>query len=155
MRADHLRNEARFLPRSIEDLVELQDRLVAAGHSPAVASGIASWLARKAIGEDDATSHQTRARYRKILAELEVVDPGPPGGGDDDELRPAAEVVDVTKRRRRSGPGKLAAAWALALAAAAGGGVQHQAPADASVTPVPVVQQADLTERRRSRRRAA
>jgi hypothetical protein len=74
-----LRNEIDYLPRTVRDVAELHECLVAAGQTPAVASGISSWLARKAAGHPDLTDSATRARYRKILAALEGWPPGPTG----------------------------------------------------------------------------
>lgn len=69
-----IRNEGSWIPNSIEDFEEVRRRLTAAGHPTTVVNGITGWLAAKAIGEHDSSSGTTRARYRKILAEL---GPGP------------------------------------------------------------------------------
>lgn len=76
-----LRNEADYLPGSLEDLIELRSRVITAGHSAPVANGLIGWLLSKANGEPDVTGPDTRAKYRKILAGLEVSSPGGPGRG--------------------------------------------------------------------------
>lgn len=125
-----LRNEAEHLPESVEDAAVLYDRLIEAGHSPSVALAISGWTTIKATGRPDPTNSATRARYRKILAELEPIDAPPP---DRPERR--LEVVDGAgkgPRKRARGTRKLASVVALALVSA-GAGTQGRAPrADAA-----------------------
>lgn len=78
VRADSLRDEARYLPATVAQLAELRGRVIAAGHPPGVANGLVGWLISKAAGERDVTASTTRSRYRKILAALEA-DPAGPG----------------------------------------------------------------------------
>lgn len=72
-----LRNEAGWLPRNLDDALEVRRRVLDAGHSASVASGLMAWLIAKAAGQEDSTAGPTRWRYRKILAEL---GPGPHDG---------------------------------------------------------------------------
>lgn len=76
-----LRNEADYLPETVEDLVDLRQLVIEAGHSAPVANGLVGWLLSKAAGEADTTSSRTRSTYRKILAELEPIGGPGPGGG--------------------------------------------------------------------------
>jgi hypothetical protein len=92
-----LRNEADFLPTTLEDLVGLRRRVVAAGYPDQVASGVCAWLLTKAAGDPDRTSSDTRARYRKILAELGNGRKGP------QEARRAKKAVSGAKARRVRG----------------------------------------------------
>ncbi len=72
VRADSIQGEAAFLPSDLEDLITLRRRIIdELGESPATASGIVGWLAAKTAGERDETGQPTRARYRKILAQLD------------------------------------------------------------------------------------
>lgn len=75
MRRD-LRNEAAWLPATLDELEDVRGRLVDAGHPPPIVNGLTGWLVAKALGERDATASDTRSRYRRILAEL---GPGPYG----------------------------------------------------------------------------
>lgn len=79
--------EGAFLPSSVEDLIDLRDRvveLIAAGDvdgikpsgADAVANGITGWLVAKAAGQTDTLSAPTRSRYRKVLAALGDADDG-------------------------------------------------------------------------------
>lgn len=78
LRSDHLRNEAAYLPSSLEELEDVRRRLVAAGTRPATASGVVGWLLAKAHGEDP-TDSVTRSKYRKLLTSIGVPT-GPDGG---------------------------------------------------------------------------
>jgi hypothetical protein len=126
MRSDHWRNEADFLPESLEDLADLRRRVMDAGHSAPVANGLLGWLVSKAAGEDDVTNSVTRSKYRKILAELPPPE-GPVGG-------PARlEVVgsDGSKTRRRRIPGARSAMSAVVALALLVGGAGHRDPSQA------------------------
>lgn len=82
--ARHLRNEAGHLPGDLGDLLELRASILKAGHSRRVADGLCSWLLGVAAGDHarpDAVSGPTRARYRRILAELDGDLPNTPGAG--------------------------------------------------------------------------
>lgn len=98
MRADALRNEADWLPEDLGDLVDLRRRIIAAGHASQVANGIVGWLLSKAAGERDDTASDTRSRYRKILAELDV--DHDPGRG--------RQVVDLAEAAERHRAGREA-----------------------------------------------
>lgn len=65
-----IRNEASWIPRSFDDVEDLRERLIEAGHSAAIVNGLTGWLMAKALGHVDETSASTRTRYRKVLAEL-------------------------------------------------------------------------------------
>ena len=67
-----LRDEAAFLPLTMESVQELRRALQDAGHSHRVANGVCSWLMAKQNGESDETAPDTRSRYRRILTELAV-----------------------------------------------------------------------------------
>lgn len=116
MRRDHLRNEADYLPKSVEDLARLRRQLLDAGHSNALTGGVISWLVSKTAGEPDQTDSNTRSRYRKILAELQPVDPGP-GSNRHLEVVPAA----AGERRRRVPGGRALSSAVVALALLVGG----------------------------------
>lgn len=74
LRQDSLRNEAEWIPTSMETLAALRARLTEAGHPAAIVSGLTGWLVAKGAGEEDRTSSDTRSRYRRILADLETLD---------------------------------------------------------------------------------
>lgn len=74
-------SEAPFLPATVDDLAELGRLLEEEGHSPAIVQGILGWLTLKAAGVPDRTSQVTRAKYRRVLAELQTVGPKTPDGG--------------------------------------------------------------------------
>jgi hypothetical protein len=65
-----LRNEADFLPASIDDAAAVRAAVLEAGHTPALADGLVGWLIAKAAGHADNSSPTTRSRYRRILATL-------------------------------------------------------------------------------------
>ena len=73
VRSDSIRaQEAAFLPiRSVEQLAAIRQAIIDAGEPPQTASGVVGWLLVKNAGEHDDTSGPTRARYRKILAQIE------------------------------------------------------------------------------------
>lgn len=77
-RSDALRDEAAWIPRTFDELQELRQRLTDAGHSSPIVNGLTGWLVSKALGEEDTTGSSTRASYRRILRELEDVDPDDP-----------------------------------------------------------------------------
>jgi hypothetical protein len=66
-----IRGERAYMPASLEDLEKLRGRLTSTGHPISVVNAITGWLVAKALGEADTTSRVTRAKYRKILAELD------------------------------------------------------------------------------------
>lgn len=69
------RVEADFVPSTIEDVLELQQRLVdEAGASQAKANGAVMWVLLKAQGTDTTTSPNQRADYRKLFKKLAAVD---------------------------------------------------------------------------------
>lgn len=70
-RSDHLRGEAAWIPRTMDELEQVRRVLTDAGHSNAVVNGVTGWLVAKSLGEEDATNSVTRSKYRKVLAELE------------------------------------------------------------------------------------
>ena len=120
MRRDHLRNEAAYLPESVEDLADLRRRVIAAGYPQQTASGIVGWLVAKAAGDPDLTSAPTRSQYRKILAEL-----------DDSPNQPVRQLEVVASsgapaRRRRVAPGtRRLSAVVVALAMTLGAGASQ------------------------------
>jgi hypothetical protein len=128
-RADHLREEAAFLPRSVEDLAELRRRILDAGHPDQIASGIVGWLVAKAADDPDRTGPNTRSRYRKVLAELEPLHSPEPDG----DRRPL-EVVGGSSSHGRRPRGRVRKALVALVVAgsglAAGGG--HQQATEAS-----------------------
>jgi hypothetical protein len=66
-----LRNEREWLPRTLDDAIGIRRTLLDNGVPAERTAGIVSWLIAKAAGETDVTSGLTRARYRKVLAELQ------------------------------------------------------------------------------------
>lgn len=102
-------DEAPFLPESIDDLIDLRERVLAAGYSEPVAHGLVGWLVGKRAGSKDQTSPDTRARYRRILRELGE-------GGDDTGRaapRPGPRPIDdaggaarATRRPQTAGGGR-------------------------------------------------
>jgi hypothetical protein len=70
-----LREEAEHLPASLDDLIGLHDRVVELGISRQVADGLCMWVLAKQRGAADNTGSDTRARYRKILAQLNELEP--------------------------------------------------------------------------------
>lgn len=70
-----LREEAAHLPESIDELVALRERVMAAGESRRVADGLVMWVLAKQIGEPDTTAPKVRANYRKILRRLDELEP--------------------------------------------------------------------------------
>lgn len=95
MRRD-LRNEADWIPSDTIELPaaleELRSRLFDAGRPSSEINGITGWMVAKALGEQDTTAAPTRARYRKILADL---GPGPRPNGRA-RLRDAGDVDQGT-----------------------------------------------------------
>lgn len=63
--------ERRYTGASVAELAALRDRLIAAGASDQVASGLVGWIVGKAAAQRDLTSAPTRARYRRLLEELD------------------------------------------------------------------------------------
>lgn len=64
-----LRDEAEWLPESLDDLADviaLADR----HYNRSQMAGLADWLVRKVMGWPDPTSSATRAKYRKMLRAL-------------------------------------------------------------------------------------
>lgn len=119
MRSDHWRNEADFVPESVEDLAELRRRIIAAGYSASVANGLLGWLVSKGAGEADVTESKTRSKYRKILAELGAPE-GPSGG----RLQVVAPAAPASRRRQVPGVRRLGAV-VVALAMALGAGASQ------------------------------
>lgn len=64
-----LRDEAEWLPSSLDDLAELIALADQRYRRPEMA-GLVDWLVRKVMGWPDPTSSATRAKYRKMLREL-------------------------------------------------------------------------------------
>lgn len=81
-----LRNEAAWLPRSLDDVVIVTRVLAEAEVPNQMANGIVGWLVAKSAGLPDRTSERSRAAYRKVLDGLEspLESPdsrsGPPSG---------------------------------------------------------------------------
>jgi hypothetical protein len=68
-----IRNEACFVladELTTDQLGALGQLLLDRGQPVAVVQGILGWLSLKAAGVPDRTAQTTRARYRRILAEL-------------------------------------------------------------------------------------
>lgn len=65
-----LRDEAEWLPTSVEELAKVI-ALVDRRYSRPQVAGMADWLVRKVMGWPDPTSSATRAKYRRILRELQ------------------------------------------------------------------------------------
>lgn len=59
--------EGDLLPTSVEDLAELRQAILDAGHPEQVANAICGWLIGKRDGPDGLAA-DTRSRYRRILA---------------------------------------------------------------------------------------
>jgi hypothetical protein len=70
VRSDAWQIEANYVPGTLEEAVELHDRVIAAGNSRAVAAGLVMWVASKSDDRDQVANGQ-RTRYRKVLADLE------------------------------------------------------------------------------------
>jgi hypothetical protein len=79
--ARSLRNEADHLPQTITDLANLRVAVMNQGHSARTADGIVAWVLAKTAGHPDSTSQPTRAKYRKILADLAGQPHNLPGSG--------------------------------------------------------------------------
>lgn len=105
-----LRIEAHFLPETVDDLVELRQAILEAGHSESVAHGIVGWVVGKGAGETDALGSRTRSTYRKILAELVEQHPDGPTG------RQRRDQAGFAHLRHLLGLGAASAAAAYALA---------------------------------------
>lgn len=120
--ARHLRNERESLPDDLDDLLELRAAILAAGYSRRVADGVIGWLVGIVAGDHgrpDAVSGPTRARYRRVLADVAGRPPNEPGNGAPAvELAaagpaPEPEQVWVSGlRRRRAAAARAAAARA-------------------------------------------
>lgn len=79
-----IRDEAEWIREnlSVVELADLRQRIMEHGHSSQVADRLVGWIVAKAAGRGDETSSDTRARYRKILAELGPAgEPEPSGKG--------------------------------------------------------------------------
>ena len=97
--------ERRYTGADVSTLGHLRARLIESGHSAQVASGLVGWIVGKATGQADETGPDTRARYRRILEELD-------GPLTPEELEaPIIFVPGVmsTRRRRRWGRGRVLA----------------------------------------------
>lgn len=74
------KHEKDFVPSTIEQVLELQQRLVdEAGATQAKATGAVMWLLQKAHGTDTAAAQQ-RSDYRKLFAKLDDTTPRRPRG---------------------------------------------------------------------------
>lgn len=80
MRSDAWQIEANYVPETLDDAVELHERVVEAGFTRSIAAGLVMWVSTKASGSpNDVTSH-TKSTYRKVLAQLQRSGyPGPSG----------------------------------------------------------------------------
>jgi hypothetical protein len=78
-----IRDEAEWIREnlSVVELAGLKASIESLGYSPQVAAGLVGWIVDKAAGRPDQTGAPTRARYRKILAELAPSAPEPSGSG--------------------------------------------------------------------------
>lgn len=85
-----LRNEADWLPRTLEDAALVRSVLVDDGQTEQVVNGITGWLVAKANGQPDRTEASTRARYRRVLASLESPLPSEQRSDSDVEVPNAA-----------------------------------------------------------------
>lgn len=65
-----LREEADYIPKTLDELADLKARLHAADLTASVVYGLCAWLTDKATGRPDTTSPTTRASYRRVLREL-------------------------------------------------------------------------------------
>jgi hypothetical protein len=103
MKRKDLRNEAEYLPSSLDELVDVRGRVMALGESRRIADGLCMWLVAKARGERDTTAADVRSRYRRILRALEQPEPiGPKkaNGARKRSVAPArAKVRGATKGR--------------------------------------------------------
>jgi hypothetical protein len=78
MRSDSWRVEKQFVPTSLEETVRLRRALIEiAGQAPAEAAGNVVWILEKAYEGKDRATATTKARYRKALAKLVGLYPGP------------------------------------------------------------------------------
>lgn len=62
------RVEATFVTDDMAELAHLRARVIASGHSEAVANGLIGWLVAKNSGQHGGSS--TATRYRRILEQL-------------------------------------------------------------------------------------
>jgi hypothetical protein len=69
--------EGAYFPKNLGQLVRLRRRIIDAGHPASVANSLVGWLAAKGAGERDTSSPSARARYRRILADLDAADQPP------------------------------------------------------------------------------
>lgn len=156
LRRRDLRNEATYLPTSVEELVALRQAVIDLGHTEQIANGLIGWLIAKAGRQPDAGSARTRSAYRKILAELPAL--APPPEQPERSLKVVAGEGKGTGRRARGG-GKLASVVALAIAGAGiGTAVPSSTPTRAATTAdqairVVSVQEAGKSDVLSSRRR--
>lgn len=73
LRSDALDGLEQWVPAGPEELLALVDALVERTDcSRATAAGLVEWVTRRVVGRDDRTSDPTRARYRRLLRELEA-----------------------------------------------------------------------------------
>lgn len=80
--------EAEILPRDLDELVVMRDRLIERGYSRAMVAGCLEFLVGKAKGREVPMSPQSRAQYRKMLAAL-----ASNGGRPPDETGAASLVL--------------------------------------------------------------
>jgi hypothetical protein len=65
-----LREEADYIPKSLDELAEFRDKAIGAGLPSSLVNGLVSWLTGKATDRPDTTSSATRAGYRKAIRDL-------------------------------------------------------------------------------------
>jgi len=59
-----------FPVKTLEDARELRRRVIDAGYSPPVASGLVGWLIEKSFTGESDVAVASQTRYRSILSEL-------------------------------------------------------------------------------------
>lgn len=116
LRRDVTPIEEPFLTLNPRQIVAVGDQLRANGYSNAQVAGLEAWLLRKSLGEPDLTTSQTRAAYRRWLAEL--ADAPRPGRGQrgfaEVAVLAGVTVMAIATAASRTNPdaaAQLALAW--------------------------------------------
>jgi len=98
-------DEGPFIPTdpvAARRMARLLEALEASGESWRTVGGVEKWLRAKAAGRPDPTSSVTRAKYRRLIRELNI-DPGPKGRRQSTNVdREAVELALVQNGHPRS-----------------------------------------------------
>lgn len=105
--------EEDWAPNTLEDLIDLRHKVIAADIAPRTADRLIAWVLTKAAGEPDQTSPNTRSNYRKILATLPGPGPSSPDRTKSSQDRGSAQLALV-------GASSIAAGTVLLTNSAAG-----------------------------------